>query len=65
MALVLQIEAEKGSSHVVAELACDSAAMFKSSIEFGTYAEFKGIVLLLFFSPALPLRRSTPLWSAH
>ena len=41
VALVLQIEAEKGSSHVVAELACDSAAMFKSSIEFGTYAEFK------------------------
>ena len=61
MALVLQIEAEKGSSHVVAELACDSAAMFKSSIEFGTYAEFKGIVL--FFPPLH--RRSTPLWSAH
>ena len=48
-ALVLKVETEKGSSRVVAELACDSAPMFKGNAEFRAYAEAKGIVLL--FSP--------------
>ena len=48
-ALVLKVETEKGSDRVVAELACDSAAMFKTNADFRAYAESKGIVLL--FSP--------------
>ena len=48
-ALILKLETEKGSSHVVAELACDSAAMFKNSKDYRAFAESKGIVLL--FSP--------------
>ena len=48
-ALILKVETEKGSNHVVAELACDSAAMFKSSRDYRAYGDSKGIVLL--FSP--------------
>ena len=47
--LLSRIEAEKGSSVVVSELACDSAPMFKDNHEFRAFAEAKGIVLL--FSP--------------
>ena len=48
-ALVLKLETEKGSAHVVAELACDSAPMFKENNDYRAYAESKGIVRL--FSP--------------
>ena len=48
-ALILRLEAEKGSDRVVSELACDSAPMFKHNREFLDYAERKGIVVL--FSP--------------
>ena len=48
-ALILKLETEKGSNHVVAELACNSAAMFKNNREFRVYGESRGIVLL--FSP--------------
>ena len=48
-ALLARIEAEKGGSCVVSELACDSAPMFKDNHEFRMFAEKKGIVLL--FSP--------------
>lgn len=44
--LLSRIEAEKGSSVVVSELACDSAPMFKDNHEFRAFAEAKGIVLL-------------------
>ena len=47
--LVTRIETEQGSTRVVAELACDSAPMFKDNREFRAYADSKGIVLL--FSP--------------
>ncbi len=45
-ALLARIEAEKGGSCVVSELACDSAPMFKDNHEFRMFAEKKGIVLL-------------------
>ena len=47
--LVARMEAEKGSTRVVSELACDSAPMFKSNTRLQNYADRKGIVLL--FSP--------------
>ena len=47
--LLLKIETEKGSSRVVAELACDSAPMFKNSFAYKAYAESKGIIQL--YSP--------------
>ena len=45
-ALLARIESEKGSDRVVAELACDSAPMFKNNHEYQSFAERKGIVLL-------------------
>ena len=45
-ALILKIEADKGSERVVAQLASDSAPMFKNSFEYRRYAESKGIALL-------------------
>ena len=45
-AVILQIESEKGSDRVVAQLATDSAAMFKNNMEYRRYATSKGIVLL-------------------
>ena len=47
--LISRLEAEKGSTKVVSELACDSAPMFKSSTQLQNYTDKKGIVLL--FSP--------------
>ena len=47
--LISRLEAEKGSTKVVSELACDSAPMFKSSLQLQNYTDKKGIVLL--FSP--------------
>ena len=44
--VVLQIESDKGSDRVVAQLATDSAPMFKSNSEYRRYADSKGIVLL-------------------
>ena len=59
-ALILKVETDKGSNRVVAELACDSAAMFKINIEFRTYAEPR----VSSCSFPLPTRRSlTPSWS--
>ena len=43
-AVILQIESEKGSDRVVAQLATDSAAMFKNNMEYRRYATSKGIV---------------------
>lgn len=45
-ALILKIEADKGSERVVAQLASDSAPMFKNSYEYRRYADSKGIALL-------------------
>ena len=44
--VILQIEADKGSDRVVAQLATDSAPMFKNNIEYRKFAASKGIVLL-------------------
>ena len=44
--LILKIESDKGSERVVAQLASDSAPMFKNSYEYRRYAESKGIALL-------------------
>ena len=48
--LLRRIEAEHGQERVVAELACDSAPMFKDNHAFREYLDSKGIVLLT--SPA-------------
>ena len=44
--LILKIEADKGSERVVAQLASDSAPMFKNSFEYRRFADSKGIALL-------------------
>ena len=44
--VVLQVESDKGSDRAVAQLATDSAPMFKSNREYRKYADSKGIVLL-------------------
>ena len=45
-ALITRIESDKGSNRVIAELACDSALMFRNSHEFLSFCDVKGIVLL-------------------
>ena len=45
-AVVAQVEADKGSERVVAQLATDSAPMFKENYEYRKWAASKGIVLL-------------------
>ena len=45
-ALILKIESDKASERVVAQLASDSAPMFKNSYEYRRYADSKGIALL-------------------
>ena len=45
-AVVAQLEADKGSERVVAQLATDSAPMFKANVEYRKWAAQKGIALM-------------------